>query len=262
MINLFPESFINIKQTGFSCRGAYTTIFIDDNATSDYGQCVLWLGDIRGEANLVGRIKLAKITPVWLNHDIPYTLEVSPSVLTINSNYGWIKITFQDPHMLRIQGQGIGVRLSMALTGHECGRERNNHSWEVSFRRILNWMFIPIEGHMDVSAPYDWHSAGGGSFTVRIEPEFTQFELAIMDYQHNALAPDSFPDFDVCCENVQKDFEDYLKKLPASKPEYDLARKQAAWIIWSCNLSPHGFMKRRDQVVMLFTVFIIEQGLL
>ena len=187
----------------------------------------------------------ARIVPVMDGQALSYALYADETEVRMVTECGEVHMCFADEDTLLLGGcgEGMGVDLELiegnyAYAVGACGQRHIMMNCGPNSRRFL---VRCAEGDMTL-ARQDMDSYcrkihlradGSGTFLAAVEdvPEEWKPVPRIFSYEESKAAR-------------QRDFEEFLKTVPAAPPEYGEARKLAAYINWSCIVKKAGLLKR------------------
>ncbi len=252
------ESFVKLHEAPFARRGSYFVFFSGDLAEQTFGMGELWLGTQRGVASTMERNKLMKVSPVWHGEKIPYAITTTPYELIIDTDHGTIRACIAENGLIRFHGEGeVGLELysDMFRTGdlHENARDMYDGSWMVFYAMISNWLLVPVQGTMQMDAPWDWRLTMSKYVCATFSPDENNIlEVAVEEMvDREGFRRAEYPAYEDCVKAVQEDFDGFVNKIPEFKnPTYEAWRKKAAWTSWSHLLSPSRVIKRPMMMMM------------
>jgi putative isomerase len=254
------ETFINLHHAPFSRRDSYLVFFMEDVAEESFGMAELWLGSERGAASVQNRNRLIKIAPVWNNEHIPYSVSCTPYELVLDTDHGTIRICMPESGLIRVSGTGeVGLELYSDMMRinelHENIRDMYDGSWQIFYCMICNLLLVPIQGKLEVDAPWNWRLTYSEYIRAAFLPdENGRMEFAIEEYvDREGRKRASYPTYEESVAQVKEDFQSFLNKIPPfDNPLYESVREKAAWTSWSHIVGPSRRIKR-PMVMMMHT---------
>lgn len=256
------ETFVSLHQAPFSRRGSYFAFFLDDLAEESFGMASLWLGSERGAATVQGRNRLIKVSPIWHNEHIPYSVCCSPYELVLNTDHGVIRICIAESGLIRVSGTGeVGLELYSDMIRindiHENIRDMYDGSWQIFYCMICNLLLAPIQGKLEVDAPWNWRLTYSEYIrAVFLPDESGRMEFAVEEFlDREGKKRETYPAFDECLATVRDDFQSFINSIPPYKnPLFESVREKAAWTTWSHIVSPSRRIKR--EMIMMMHVYM------
>ena len=186
-------------------------------------------------------IRLELDSPTW---DRGRGLRANPTLLTFEDGAGAVvEACFDGSDSVRLRGRGAALRLEAAtvcvLHGEADERVTINFRWA-----YLRVMLDCLRGRLVM--PADWRAKGvvNGRMPISIEPdERGEWEIAFDEYASTWLSPRRGP-FAACLAASDQAFEAWRRDMPVAAPEYAEAAHLAAYVNWSCIVSPRGQLRR------------------
>jgi putative isomerase len=245
-VKLNAEGYMNLdlKHVPFSRFGSYLAFSRLEETAYGAG---LFLRTVHGEVadRIVFHVEvLGGETPV------PFTEVVSPALLRLEANAGYVEICIAEPRLIRVRGQNVILRLSRQATASREGWvfdtafQTGEGRWSINARAALRqYMLTALEGDLVVEAPWS------GLYNEYIRADFVPdesgvFECAIEEYASSWQPRAYDEDFDECARSVEAEYqvwEDRQADLPVYLTE---TRRVAAYVNWSCVVAPEGRLRR------------------
>ena len=256
------ESFVKLHEAPFGRRGSYFAFYSGDVAEQSFGLGEIWLGTSRGIASTLDRNHLLKVSPVWKGLPIPFTTYTTPYELTMETDHGTIRFCIAEPGLIRIHSEGeVGLNFhgDMYHCGdlHENARDMYDGTWCIFYAMISNWLLVPMQGKMEMDAPWDFMM----TMCKYVSPTFTPDENGIMEIaieeqvDYEDFKRPSYPTYEESVAMVKEDFDSFYNKIPAFKnPLYESVRKKAAWMTWSHIVAPSRVLKR--EMIMMMHIYM------
>ena len=166
----------------------------------------------------------------------------SPTLLRLETDEGFAEISFSDPHVIRVRGRGVELRLS-AARARVFPVERGH--WEVdSGGQDIKFILSPLAGTLAVNAPGNGLNSTHLMASFVPDPQTSQFEGAVEEFE-SAWRPRSYAQsFETSLQTLQREYADWLAKMPTVAPEFQAAANLAAYVNWESVVAPEGHYKR------------------
>jgi putative isomerase len=187
---------------------------------------------------------LMSIRPMFENRSIPYVCVATPSMLELDTEYGYVQFCFDNKDLTRIRGKGIGLRLFSRMKPHEACISRLDGTYQISYDTVGEFLFVPVAGELEFDSDWQWKRVGSEDVTIDVSPDSSgEFEIAIHYAESNTERDLSYRPFEDCVEEAQKDYEDWLSMYPRVPGKYEDVKKLSAYSIWICYVAPMGILK-------------------
>lgn len=184
---------------------------------------------------------------------VPFREIATPASLRLEANGGYAEFVFAEAHVIRVRGEGVGLRLTLDTRGGYCNRgERFDHAlspdgvrWEVnSFSRKLKFALIPLVGTLGVDAP--WNIVRCEHVVADFLPDADShiFECILDAYDSVWLERDYPAAFDACRGEVETEFAHWRSLMPSVPARYADAGELAAYVNWASVVAPAGHITR------------------
>jgi hypothetical protein len=194
---------------------------------------------------------LMAIRPMAEDRSVPYTCAVTPSMLEINTEYGYAQVCFDQKDLIRIRGTGIRLRFFLRFNPHEALVPRLDGTVQASFDAAGEFLFVPLEGALDYESEWDWQHARSEDTVLDIVPPGQGgFELAIHFADANTERLTKYRAFEDCVGDAGRDYANWLAMYPPVPGKYEDTKKLCAYAIWICYASPLGILKNN---IVLFS---------
>lgn len=168
----------------------------------------------------------------------------TPSMLELRTDHGYVQFCFDCKDLLRIRGKGTGLRFFSKMKAHEICIDRLDGTYQATYDMVGEFLFVPLHGKLDMHSQWDWKDACCESVTIDISPDADgEFELALHFRETDTERCPYYRPFEVCVEEAQKDFSDWLAMYPPVPAKYEGMKKLAAYCIWICSVAPMGLIK-------------------
>jgi len=192
---------------------------------------------------------LLSIRPMYDNRTVPYVCAATPSMLELDTEYGYIQFCFDTKDLIRIRGKGIGLRFVSEMMPHEAAIPRLDGTYQLSFDTVGEFLFVPISGEFEFDSEWEWERVRSEEVTMEIKPDKNgEFEIAIHYAESNAERNQTYRPFYDCVDEAQKDYEEWLSMYPPVPGKYEDMKKLSAYAIWICYIAPTGILK--DNIVL------------
>ena len=235
----------------FTRRGAYFGIssdFMTRYTGLSYQTGRLYIGSRRGMPT--GDPEQGKdmvyLTPVYKGQELGYAVRMTPTELILTTAHGEVRACMADDHLLLLRGEnGLSLRLHNKMRPREQMKPRGSGAWEGVFRWRCSLVLNPLEGRLDMEAPWDGEAQTTPWFSGTVEPDADgNFLLAVDESIYAGTLRPAYPTYAQALADVTADWEGFLARIPPVDPPLENARLEAAWCLWSYLLNPSGFVKR------------------
>lgn len=200
-----------------------------------------------------GSTVVMQINPVWKHEEIPFTYAMTPTCLTLTTDYGNVKICFAEPDVILFKGEGEGLGLSFTNIEQEGG-----YVYRISCKQEIYYMInkvgencrycvIPQKGEVEIQQGWDGESADVSS--VCIHDKNGGFLLALREVKREWTPEKKAYSFEDALADAQQDFQEYCAFVPAVPAEYEECRQQAAYVNWSSIINKNGQLKRNAMLM-------------
>jgi putative isomerase len=235
---------LNLEETPFSHYGSYMafSVYSSGNDTR-----ILYLRDVSG--NLLWQNN--KIFSFELDSGTTYQYSADASLIKVASSSSNFAVTFQDANTIRIKGHGKSLRINQILSDisslyFPVGENR----WRLQMGGNAHYVLTVLQGKGSVDGTRaQVHEAKNyrepAKSKILITPDnLGNYEIAIEQY-FIGWSPSPFnKGFEDCVSESQYNFEKWLGNSPSAPSYLADARLLAAYINWSCVVSPRGNVKR------------------
>ena len=240
---------IDIKKIPLSYRGAYMVLGVSEDVP---GEPKLFLRDISGNK-------------MWASNDIfllqplnkdgqteVHTITANSSKATISSASGKIELCFQDADIIRIKGNGIGLKITqIAKDNSNLIMPVKPGQWRVQQGGNAHYVLTALQGKgMQSGEKYSINADGKfnqmqGEVFITVQPGATGIiEAAIEQYPFGWKQKKYSVSFNDCVTNADKSLQAWVNKTPAIPLNYQQANAMASYLNWSCVVNPRGFITR------------------
>ena len=150
-----------------------------------------------------------------------------------------------EPKVVRIRGAGVTLQATMASGMYTFAFPLGDGHWQVnSFMQRMSYLLTPLVGQLEMDAP--WSVDRAAHIVARFVPGAVTgtLEAAIEEFQ-SVWVPRAYSEsFAACRESVEREFRQWLDQMPDVPPRYADARELAAYVDWSCVVTPDGHLTR------------------
>ena len=230
----------DLAKVPFSRFGSYLA-FSHLAATAEYPQG-LYLRTMHGS---VAQREVFRIELMQSGKPVPFREVASPTLLRLDAAEGWAEISFSDPHLIRVRGRGVQLRLSGLIPHREYAFAVGKNGWEVNCNaQTIKFRLVGLAGTVAMDAPWNGRSPDHLIATFLPDPRTDQFEGAVEDFE-SVWHPRSYAQtFDASLQALQREYADWLSKMPTVAPEFQEPANLAAYIDWESVVAPEGHFKR------------------
>ena len=230
----------NLERLPFSVESSFMSIY--QNIVDKQ----LYLSVCRSEGGVHERPNLLRLAPVFEDREISFTYYCDEAKLTLETKSGTVEITYEQPDIMRIRVNGVGLRIFVTPNMHEAGAERIDGEILIGFNIIGKLLFKKISGRMVNNAKWDFINVCPFPFEIDILPSCDggAGEAAIHELYSNGMAKDEYLPFDAAYAQTKASFEEFFSSYPPVAPAYKEMARKAAWIVWQSKLGPRGDLKK------------------
>lgn len=237
---------IDLRTVPFSRNGSYMAFSLLD--AWEKWPAGLYLRSVHGGAQSVrqgGRVALVEV--VKDSRALPFEVRASAAVLILHTSGGDLSICIAEPWLLRIHGEGVGLRLTFDGSKGDFAIPTGEGRWQINSPLfLLQYMLSPLAGRWQVQA--EWNGTGTDSLVVELNPQpgGGGCEAAIEEIT-STWRPRGYEEtFAECCVLVAEEFQEWLERTPRLPRRYANARRLAAYINWSGMVEPIGHFLRQS----------------
>ena len=246
------NSFLDLAAVPFARKGSYLTILNkQDGEDIDRGKVQeLYLSRTWNNSCAIKRADLIKISLVHDGQEVPYEYTATPSLLRLESEYGYTEFCITKTNCFQFRGKGVTLRCQAEMWGHEGSVDREDGTWEISFSMIGKFLFVPVKGKMIAKGGLNWMYQTPDPVQIDFSAEEGElFEGVIHTYLSNGQKEEHYPDFDEVVKENQQDYEAWCARYPDCDEEFRKTRELACYIVWSHVMAPYG--KLTSEVVYM-----------
>jgi len=230
----------DISRVPFSRYGSY--IAFSRLRGSAGGTAGLYLRTVHGTS---GRREVFLVELLRDGKPIEFRETASPTLLRLDAEGGFAEICLSEARVVRIHGQGVGIRFSAPSGTYGFAFQRGESQWEVnSPEQDLKYTLTAKEGRLAVDAP--WKEVNATHIAAAFLPESPTggFEGVIEEFEgswHPRTYPKSFAE---CQADLKGEYQRWLAKMPTVPDEFQPGANLAAYVNWSAVVEPEGYLTR------------------
>ena len=184
------------------------------------------------------------IRPMYDDESVEYACTAKPSMMEVQSEYGYVQFCYDSKDLIRIRGNRTGLRFFSKMNPHDGYISRLDGTCQVTYDMVGEFLFVPIKGELKVQSKWDEEKACIEDIIFDISCGLEEeFELAIHFAQSDTEPCPTYRPFDECVEEAQKDYEDWLAMYLEIPEKYEYIKKLAVYCIWTCCVAPMGLLK-------------------
>lgn len=196
----------------------------------------------------MGRRACFRIVPLLDGEPCEYSLQditMTAAGVVIRVEGKELALTFASPEILCAGSNGLGVRFDMTSSAYEYVAVQNDKRALVNTSASwTQYMFSAITGTMQVDAPYDTqccsyiHCDFLPDTTGRMNMVTEQFEKIWQERTYTYVIEE-------CMVINQAAFDAFAVGFPPCEKQYENARQEAIFILWSGVVKPYRYVTRR-----------------
>ncbi len=236
---------LDLKHVPFSRFGSYMAFSrLEDTPTYGTG---LFLRTVHGE--VANRI-IFHMQPMKGDTPVSFTEVTSPALLRLEAETGHVEICIAEPKLIRVRGQGVGLRLTRQATPsregwvYDTAFRVGQGRWSINARAtLMQYMLTALKGELIIEAPWS------GLYDEYIQADFVPgddgvFECAIEEYA-SSWQPRAYDEsFNACVGLVETEYQTWEDQQPDLPDDLSEARRMASYVNWSCVVAPEGRLQR------------------
>lgn len=230
----------DLKTIPFSRAGSY--LAISRFAAADKRPAGLFLRTVRDKP---AHAEIFILEPLVDGKLAKYVEEVSPSSVKLKTDSGSVDIVFDGPAVVRVRGQGVGLRLRMwTVPPVNSAYPGPGGRWVINNSpNNIKFMLTSLKGAIRADAPWD----GVKSERIVLDLLTDQsgaMEAALEEYQ-SAWTPRDYPGtFEEARARVEAEHRAFAEPLIKVAGPYRAGAQLAAYLLWSNVVEPQGYLKR------------------
>jgi hypothetical protein len=222
---------LDLNRVPFSTAGSYFALSTLNNRIA---QDTLYINHFIGYETR----QMFKIIPLGINDKpVEYSINAVPWLTTLNAKENELKICFEDPKTIRIQGSPHGFKLSSGMIKYPIAMPDGKQFRIIGSDRYDRFMITCLKGNIEISKL-------NSGYEIKITPVENICELSIEEYVSEWEPREYALSFNECVTKIQNDFEAFTGKSPAINAKYEDAKNLALYINWSGIVYPRGLMHR------------------
>jgi hypothetical protein len=214
----------DLAKVPFSRFGSYLA-FSHLAATAEHPEG-LYLRTLHG---FVAQREVFRIELMQAGKSVPFREIVSPTLLRLEAEGGSAEIAFSDPHLIRVRGRGVELRLSGLIPHREYAFAVGRNHWEVNCNaQTIKFRLAGLAGTVAMDAPWNGRSPDHLIASFVPDPQTGQFEGAVEDFE-SVWHPRGYTQtFDASHQALQREYAGWLSKMTSVAPEFQDAANLAA----------------------------------
>ncbi len=176
---------------------------------------------------------------------LPFTLDASPTLLSLAADGARAEICFAAPDQVQIRLTGAALQLRMVATGaYDMVIADGPDRWQVVCNTLVETklMVAARAGRIVVDAP--WEAERCSRIVLELEPEDGVGEFVIDEFVGTWEPSERAVSFDTCVNDASAEFVAWVSALPTVPAEYAEARELAGYVLWSCGVAAHEHLPR------------------
>jgi putative isomerase len=239
LCSIFPQTDpykLDISKTPFSMRGSY--IAVKDRKEG------LTIADMRAMSDIWGFIRIE--FPDTLKN---YTLHSSPYELVMERGNSRIRVTYENPSVLRIRGENTGVLLYLEKNVELL--PINNNQWRIFQGWYERYMVTGIQGNIKATYQQTEGTLNHNPMykDVRynlIADQTNNCEFAVEVYLSEWVPKTYTIPFNDCSNTLKYSFNNWMKAFNKVPEKYAAMANTAEYLFWSCIVAPEGPLTRES----------------
>ena len=245
---------ILVQGASSSAYTGHITLDLTRNSFSRYGSYIAFshlsdgpMGDglyLRSLHGFVDR-EVLRVELIKDGVSIRFRETASPTLLRLNADGGEIDICISEPNVVRLEGHGVGIRLTKMPGAQGFAFQRNPTQWEFNaWQQDIRFMMTAKHGNLRVDSDWD------RTISKKVEIEFApapgsdDFEGEMEEFRgtwHERGYTDSFRE---AVDGVTREYRRWLAHMPSVPVEFQSAAELAAYVNWSAIVAPQGLLTR------------------
>ncbi len=244
---------IKLNEVPFSASGSYLALgWMDSGFHGWSNEKGLYLRSVHVKGgNSAGPDTLvARLIPFHDGLAVEHTVEATPDHMTIRTEYGTIRIVFDDECTLLFEGTG-DLSLTMDFNPLTSGAFNLIEQWQDGdrvwymaniYRTSGRYMLYAQEGCPVVDQKWTGETTGAATYTVNSENG--RFLLVLEEVVDSWKDKGKFYDADQAQAAREADFRAFCKKMPSMPEAYREVGEYASYVNWSSIIAPCGLFQR------------------
>ncbi len=176
---------------------------------------------------------------------VPFHIDATPARLRLESAAGVVEICLSAASVVRVRGQGVGMRLSVVGAPPASLTRRRADVWQIAYLALqVQVVILLIGGSVGGGEPGDPRQSPPGVLDIGVDAHTGLFECAVEQFEASwSVQPDA-GSFDACLTTAESLWAARMRSLPAVPPAYEAAVEAAGYITWASILEPAGYLTR------------------
>jgi putative isomerase len=245
--------FLNYKQIPFSMRGSYIALsWFDSNRKETNNRAGLFLRSIHGLTYIpncfMGGQGVARLVPLYNGEEVPFEIEMTPSLLAMKTAFGAVEFTYANVDILLMRGgKGLGLRVEMdGGYIHERPFDGKVHHLLNSSHHGRRFITTALLGSIEVRQSWGQIVSEEANVTFGGEEGF----LALVEDIETEWRPKTYDfDFNSCEETLRREFDSFCTSMPSVPAAFTEAKIMASYVDWTSIVKKSG-MLTRDAMLM------------
>lgn len=207
---------------------------------------------------LLQRRALVKLEPTREGRMIDYTYSVTPSELTLHTQYGDIGICIAENELIRMKGTGgVGVRLVVEPEADEGLCPVDYGCVDITLGLHGRMLIVPLRAVIAGYAPRSGEADRPCYIIADLLPDTTgELEVAIHCVTREIQRREQYEPYEESRARVEKSFEEFCKKYPPVAKEYEEMARYAMYVIWSHRMAPAEHSVLQGTVVQMHRLWL------
>lgn len=231
----------NVEQVPFSRYGSFLVIsWLPGKGPRREG---LYLRSVRGGDHDIGAV--FRIELICGARSVPFETTATPTKVCLVGEEGFVEFCMPDPKVLRVRGEGAGLRLTLQNGPYDYAIPAGDSNWEVnSFAREVRFKLVPLTGTLAMDAPWEGTKCGHVVADFLPDPESGKMEGAMEEYVTVCPQREYEVDFAAAHNRVKGEYQNWLTQTLSVPDPFREARELAAYITWSSMVEAEGYLPR------------------
>jgi putative isomerase len=176
---------------------------------------------------------------------VPFRVDATPARLRLESAAGDVEICMAAAGVVRVRGQGAGLRLSAVGAPPASLTHRRPDVWQIAYPALEVQVVILLSGgSVGGGEPGDSCQSPPGVLDFSVDAQSGVFECTIEQFEASWSMRDDAESFDTCLSTAESLWAARMRSLPAVPPVYQAAVEAAGYITWASILEPAGYLAR------------------
>jgi putative isomerase len=233
---------LDLKSIPFSTRGSYLSFsYIDEERSAKLDiQPGLWLRSVHGDS----AYECFHLDVYQNNAAISYTIETSPSTLSLICKNGRIDISYEHESSIRFKIKGVDLKFAAKTFRNHFVIQENKEQWLFNLAATFrSFRMTALNGKLTIDAPWETKRCKHMiAQTHNTEEQVTEIVIDELTWMRNPKKQCNL--FENIQERNQNDFDNFsLPILKEGTPFYETL-KTALYLNWSSIVHPHRLIKR------------------